>query len=270
MVPTQSPGRCRRDGADRTAARRGAGRDPARVRTRRAAHRGGRQGWPGRPDQVAQAGEARAHAGTGVQVLRDRDLLEELERLERTPHARARTRAGLHDRPVIGVPLRRIRPAVGLVKPVRASTIVVFPAPFGPIRPTTSPGATWKLTPSTATTAPKRTVRSSISSVAGVTSLGCDVDELLARRGAPPPETQLADAALVVEHHARDAVRVEDHDEDERDATDGDDPRTEIDPVEWDRSQSSGARFPPNTAPSTQPTPPATALPTVLIDWNGS
>ena len=31
-----------------------------------------------------------------------------------------------------------------------------------------------------------------------------------------------------------------------------------------------GARFPPNTAPSTQPTPPATALPTVLIDWNGS
>ena len=31
-----------------------------------------------------------------------------------------------------------------------------------------------------------------------------------------------------------------------------------------------GARFPPKTAPSTHPTPPATALPTVLIDWNGS
>ena len=31
-----------------------------------------------------------------------------------------------------------------------------------------------------------------------------------------------------------------------------------------------GASCPPNTAPSTQPTPPATALPTVLIDWNGS
>ena len=29
------------------------------------------------------------------------------------------------------------------------------------------------------------------------------------------------------------------------------------------------ARLPPNTAPSTQPMPPATALPTVLIDWNG-
>ena len=32
--------------------------------------------------------------------------------------------------------------------------VVVLPAPFGPSRPTISPGATWKLTPSTARTSP--------------------------------------------------------------------------------------------------------------------
>ena len=67
------------------------------------------------------------------------------------------------------VPLKVTRPAVGFVKPVKASTIVVLPAPFGPMSPTTSLGVTRKLTSSTATTAPKRTVRSSTSSVAGAT-----------------------------------------------------------------------------------------------------
>ena len=42
---------------------------------------------------------------------------------------------------------------------------VVFPAPFGPIRLVTVPGATVKLTPVSAATPPKRTVRSRASRV---------------------------------------------------------------------------------------------------------
>ena len=73
---------------------------------------------------------------------------------------------------------------------------------------------------------------------------GCDIDEVFAGSGAPEPQAQLADAPLVVEHDARDAVRVQDHDEDERDAADRDEPRTEVDPVERDRAHPAGREVP--------------------------
>ena len=106
-----------------------------------AAHRGRREDRSRRPDQVAQArrtacarpAPACRFSATETSSKSSSDWNE-----RRTP-ARAR-RAGLQDRPAIGVPLRSTRPALGFVKPVRASTIVVFPAPFGPISPTTSRG----------------------------------------------------------------------------------------------------------------------------------
>src|ERR1700722_12968088 len=47
-----------------------------------------------------------------------------------------------------------ICPALGSSTPRIMLIVVVLPAPFGPSRPTISPGATWKLTPSTARTSP--------------------------------------------------------------------------------------------------------------------
>ena len=59
---------------------------------------------------------------------------------------------------LMSVPASANVPADGLTKPVTASITVVLPAPFGPIRPTTSPGLTSNDTSFTATTPPKRTV----------------------------------------------------------------------------------------------------------------
>ena len=69
-------------------------------------------------------------------------------------------------------------PACCFVKPVTTSSSVVFPAPFGPMSPTTSPGVTVNETSSTATTPPNRTVMPCTSSStprargAGSTSIG--------------------------------------------------------------------------------------------------
>ena len=53
-----------------------------------------------------------------------------------------------------------------MVKPVRALNIVVFPAPFGPMRPKTSPVRTCSDTAFTATSPPNATVSASeVSSV---------------------------------------------------------------------------------------------------------
>ena len=46
----------------------------------------------------------------------------------------------------IGAPSRRTRPACGATTPARRRTSVVLPAPFGPMRPTSSPGASATLT----------------------------------------------------------------------------------------------------------------------------
>ena len=55
------------------------------------------------------------------------------------------------------------RPEAAGVNPVSASMREVFPAPFGPMRPTTWPGSIEKPTLLTAVTVPYCTVRSSIS-----------------------------------------------------------------------------------------------------------
>ena len=49
-------------------------------------------------------------------------------------------------------PATDAEPPVGRTRVVSTPIVVVFPAPFGPSSPNTSPGATSKLTPSTAFT----------------------------------------------------------------------------------------------------------------------
>src|SRR5215471_9462869 len=51
-------------------------------------------------------------------------------------------------------PLMVMRPAVGLSSPAIMRMVVVLPAPLGPRNPWISPGATERLTPSTAVKAP--------------------------------------------------------------------------------------------------------------------
>ena len=64
------------------------------------------------------------------------------------------------------LPSKMTRPFVSGNRPQIRFTIVLFPEPFGPIRPSTSPAATFKLTPSTARTPPKFLARLSSSSTA--------------------------------------------------------------------------------------------------------
>ena len=47
-------------------------------------------------------------------------------------------------------------PSSGLTRPSSIRSVVVFPAPFGPRNPTTSPASTVKLSRSTASTWPNR------------------------------------------------------------------------------------------------------------------
>ena len=210
-----------------------------------AAHGGRREDRSRRPDQVAQAGEPRAHSGARRAGSR-RPRSPRRARATGTNAGRPRVHAGPDSRtvPTIGVPLRSIRPALGFVKPVRASTMVVFPAPFGPISPTTSRGVDAEAHAVDRDDGAEPDGQVLDLERRGRHRAGCDVDELLAGRCAAKPQAQLADAPLVVEHHARDPVRVQDHDEDERDAADRDEPRAEIDPVERDRAQPAGREVP--------------------------
>ncbi len=59
---------------------------------------------------------------------------------------------------VIDLPSKRMSPAWYWYRRLRQLNSVVLPAPFGPIRPQMSPRRTSKLTPSSATMPPKRTV----------------------------------------------------------------------------------------------------------------
>jgi hypothetical protein len=68
-----------------------------------------------------------------------------------TPSAAIRLGA----QPVIAVPLAWISPSSGRAKPVIRSTTVLFPAPFGPIRPVTEPSWTVSVQSATACTPPK-------------------------------------------------------------------------------------------------------------------
>src|SRR5438093_383962 len=60
------------------------------------------------------------------------------------------------DRWVISVPSSSTRPASAATVPVMIPNNVVLPAPFGPMMPSASPGASARSSPSAITTAPKR------------------------------------------------------------------------------------------------------------------
>ncbi len=70
-----------------------------------------------------------------------------------------------------GRPLMVALPPVGVARPSSMRRVVVFPAPFGPRKPTTRPDSTSKLKWSTATSSPKRLVRSCNSITATAANL---------------------------------------------------------------------------------------------------
>src|SRR5712691_10792099 len=69
-------------------------------------------------------------------------------------------------------------PPLGLYTRVMTLKSVVLPAPLGPIRATTSPASTVKETRSSATTPPKRTLSSRISSSAISAQVYCELARL--------------------------------------------------------------------------------------------
>src|SRR5687768_6792445 len=75
---------------------------------------------------------------------------------------RPRFATSCDSRPFSDTPRYRTSPCVGSRKPVTTLNAVVLPAPFGPIRLTSSPSLTEKLMSETATSPPKRTVTCSI------------------------------------------------------------------------------------------------------------
>src|SRR5919106_5119396 len=112
-------------------------------------------------------------------------------------------------------PSTRTLPVVGGCSPSRISTVVVFPAPFGPSRPTHCPGGTSRSIPSTATTSSNRftSPRTSIASALIASSMpkmrqgrgAAALEQCLLEREHPPG---LACALLVlVPEQVEDAVR---------------------------------------------------------------
>src|SRR5262245_20606055 len=89
-------------------------------------------------------------------------------------------------------PAKNIRPESGGSAPQSCWTMVVLPAPFGPISAWISPGATESETLSTATTPPKRFARPSMTRIGSAT-------------GEPPNEESPA-------RNARESLRREQHD----------------------------------------------------------
>ena len=68
----------------------------------------------------------------------------------------------LGGRPVMLWPLKRMRPEVGRMTPVRQLKNVLLPAPFGPMMARISPRPTSKSTLLSAVRPPKRTVSASV------------------------------------------------------------------------------------------------------------
>ncbi len=60
-------------------------------------------------------------------------------------------------------PAMKARPSVALMRQQRIRTVVVFPAPFGPKKPKTSPSFTWRLSPSMAVTSPNSLPKPTVS-----------------------------------------------------------------------------------------------------------
>ena len=125
-----------------------------------------------------------------------------------------------------------IDPPLTGTKPVTASMSVVLPAPFGPIRPTTSPGRTSIDTSSTATTEPKRTVRPVIDSVAAGDRLDLGRQEAGARSGRRATRWSFSHSGPAVHDDVGDAVLVDDEDHEEDERTDDEVPPVlEVEPV---------------------------------------
>src|SRR5439155_22282737 len=81
-------------------------------------------------------------------------------------------------------PSKRMSPESGVYRRVMTLNAVVFPAPFGPIRPTISPTATSSDTPSSATMPPKRLLTLSTSR-RGTGGLPCGGDQERHHRRGP-------------------------------------------------------------------------------------
>ena len=129
-------------------------------------------------------------------------------------------------------PSRVIEPPVAGTKPVTASMRVVLPAPFGPIRPTTSPGRTSIDTSSTATTEPKRTVRSVDRQRRRRRPARPRPAAAAARSLVPADQAELLPQPPVVGGDVGDAVLVDDQDHEQDQRADDEVPLVlEADPV---------------------------------------
>src|SRR5690606_14004630 len=83
---------------------------------------------------------------------------------------------------VMSLPSRLMLPVAAGTRPMTARRVVLFPAPFDPIRATISPASTEKPTLRIASSAPYRTVRSRTSSmgIIGCSQIGFDHGGVLA------------------------------------------------------------------------------------------
>src|SRR6267142_865904 len=105
-------------------------------------------------------------------------------------------------------------PPLGLYTRVMTVKRVVLPAPLGPMRATTSPASTVKETRSSATTPPKRTLSSRISSSAISAQVYCELgrlaNPLLLRAGLAARQQRpgaLAEMAPILARRQREAAR---------------------------------------------------------------
>src|SRR6266545_4366289 len=119
-------------------------------------------------------------------------------------------------RPFTTSPETRTSPSVGSYTPVIALNAVVLPAPFGPMRPTSSPGRSARLKAESALRPPKRIV--TLSSSSGFTPALTPALPGRPRRGRPgqPPE----EAQVPQLTGAEDALRAEQHQHDEQEGVD--------------------------------------------------
>src|SRR5438552_10442557 len=147
--------------------------------------------------------------------------------------------------PQMSSPSKRMLPSSFLSVPAMQLTSVLLPEPFGPMRPTRSPGRTRKSTPSSAVKPPKRLVTPRTSRrgslIVGDSGPDCHVRSSPRKRGPRDVEAKMLDSRLrgndkpgcraVLRassclpapprvHPAHDAVRSERDEEDQQHADD--------------------------------------------------
>ncbi len=146
----RSPGRSRAAAAGRPRAHpRAGGGTPRRPGTARRP----RRGRPRRRSELARAASPSRRFSSTRQLAEEPPALRD----ERDPAPRDRLRRPPAERLLAEPDLARRGPGTS---PMTAWSVVDFPAPFGPMSPTISPGATVSDTPRTATTPPYATSRS--------------------------------------------------------------------------------------------------------------